>query len=520
MNQFNAIRCVMAAALIFVAVNELRAEERSIQEFNALKARWRNFAAIKQTLTLEGRISSIAPTGFRLRNCAVTFQSANGKPLPNLPRKTRTVTITGYLVPDGKRFEFHVTGLKERPTDVEIYKSKKRAIPVGKPEAWYALGSWTRERASFYQDDELHKLAIDAFRTGVISEKELLAGDDWNGLLKLAAKVKALEISGPFSGSWVFEAHRRRWMAYRKSGKPTFVDVIKPLPEDLPGSLTSLESPDKKLAADYAKDPLGSYRKATPAQRPQLHRMFYVEIRLHEILRTALADGSNGLVIAKQIEDAIPERDDLARYHQERGLAHQLKNAGTLNRAEAISFAEMYRDRKEPKKANEVLKRWLKSRIAKRRGDGPFGLLLLADDYEKLLGDKKTAFAFANEAYLKNPHAKGISERMSRMGYTLRNGRWVIDDGAVAGVAKPAEKPEKDPITLGMTQKQVREIMFGAPDSITRVATKRTVHEIWVYGTRAQTRQAIHFKRQYLEPPAQARVVNVTRTRAAPRARR
>eukprot|EP00913_Durusdinium_trenchii_P008987 g8453.t1 len=426
----------------------------------------------------------------------------------------QAVTVTGYLIPKGKRYEFRVTELKERITDAQWFLKKKRAIPVGKPEAWYALGKWAGRRGAFYRDGELLKLSSEAYLTGITREKETLALDDGEGLLKLAAKCETFGLPASLSKVWVFEAHRRRWMAHRKTGEPSFVELIRPLSEDLPGCLTSPESPDKKLAAAYARDPLGTYRKGTAAQQKLMHRMFYVEIRLHEITRLALPDGSNGLAVAKQIESALPEYAELARTYRDRGMAYQKKHAGALDRAAAIELAEQFRKQKQPDEAKEVLRNWLKSRIARRREDGNIGLKMLADDYERLLGDRKTAFAFLNEAFLKNPKTAGIAERMNRLGYVLRDGRWVEDDGMVA---KPAPKIDKEPVSVGMSPKQVRAAMIGPPDAITRVASRRTVHEIWVYGTRAESRWAIHFQRPHTVPPAQAQVVNVSRIAAANR---
>lgn len=516
------VRPIVTLSVLCVAVTSFCAAahcaEWSVREFNAKKARWRNYAAIKRRITLEGRVATLTRTGFRLRNCEIPFETASGKSLPELPKRTRTVTVVGYLTRSDRRYEFHLTEVRARPSDVVLFHRKKRDLPLGKPQGWYDLANWANRRATFYKDAELRKLGLEANLTGIRLEKNRLSRDRGVGLLKLAAKAKTLAIPDSIAQQWIFEAHRLRWIAHRTNGDPSFNELVKPLPEDLPGCTTPLKSPDKKLAAAYAKDPLGTYRKAAPAQLAELHRLFYIDIQLREIEKSAATDGSNGLSIAGQIGNLVPERAELARKYREIGEAYRLEHAGDLSRAEAIALAGEYRERKDPQKAKEVLKKWLKSRIAKRRSAGVVGLLLLADDYERLLGDKQTAYAFVSEAYRKNPKAGGITERMTRLGYTLRNGRWVA--AAEAGPIPAAGKPRKEGVAVDMTQQQVRAVMFGAPDSVTRVATRRVVHEVWVYGTRAQSRLAIHFERPHHVPRDQAKVVNVTRTAAPRRGRR
>ncbi len=71
-----------------------------------------------------------------------------------------------------------------------------------------------------------------------------------------------------------------------------------------------------------------------------------------------------------------------------------------------------------------------------------------------------------------------------------------------------------------MTPKQVRAIMFEKPESITRIATSRGIHEIWIYGSHKDARMAIHFERLRSKPRSTSKVVNVTREPAAKNARR
>lgn len=482
------------------------AAEKSVQEFVALKSRWSNFAAIKQEITVEGRVSTFSSTKFRLRHCGIVFDNVAVKSLPKLQGKSRTVAVTGYLVEEFKRFVFHVKQIREIPSDVAIFKKKARTLPIGRPDAWYGLAKWARNRGVFYKDAELLLLADSAFRSGMISERDLLGVSDSSGLLKLATRAKEMKLLNLPRQEWVHSAHRLRWQSYLRSGAPTLAEVTAPLKQDLPGSFTPLKTLDEKLAAAYAKNAELAYRSADKKTRQRLHRLFYIEMQLREVNKLAAADGSNGGRIATLIEKIIPEHAALAGKYRELALVYNVDHADTLERREVIELAETLRERKQPDRATAAIKRWLTAQIVKRRKNGAAGLVLLADDYRQLLGDKTKAISYLKEADRLSPKSRIAAERLNRLGLVRRNGQWV--KGANNAPARPAKV---ETVNVGMTQAKVREVMFGAPDAVTRIAAGRVIHEVWVFGKRTQDRYSIHFVRGRTESRSFAKVVNVSR---------
>ncbi|MFQ5733320.1 MAG: hypothetical protein ACE5KM_15370 [Planctomycetaceae bacterium] len=88
------------------------------------------------------------------------------------------------------------------------------------------------------------------------------------------------------------------------------------------------------------------------------------------------------------------------------------------------------------------------------------------------------------------------------------------------GEAKPAKKVDpferaiRDGRVLpGMTPEQVRRAMAGAPQSILRAASSRSINEVWIFGRVGRTRTVVHFRRHRTQPRSRARVTNVSNFR-------
>ena len=62
-------------------------------------------------------------------------------------------------------------------------------------------------------------------------------------------------------------------------------------------------------------------------------------------------------------------------------------------------------------------------------------------------------------------------------------------------------------VKVGMTPKQAERAMLVPPTTITRVATHRTINEVWAYGEWGQARRVVHFQRRRKELSAMAKVV-------------
>jgi hypothetical protein len=125
---------------------------------------------------------------------------------------------------------------------------------------------------------------------------------------------------------------------------------------------------------------------------------------------------------------------------------------------------------------------WLKAQESQRRKSGATGLLQLADDYVRLVGDLPSATIFAEEAWKANPDSPEASEWMTAHKLVYYGEHWIPADSV------PAEPVDEFSIAIregrviaGMTEAQVRQALGAKPTSVVREATRAKISELWVY---------------------------------------
>jgi hypothetical protein len=484
----------------------------SVEEFQAIKPRWSNWAALGVTVTVEGRLISRFDRFLRLYKCDVLFVPPRETKLPALPKKTTNVVVSGRLVKVGKKFQVVVKSLDERPTDEETFAAMKLKLPFKQSASWYRAGAWAVGRGKFYGDVKLDALGRGAYERAVeIERSDLPRGDD-QAVFQLAAKAKRLRLPDGAVQNLLHLAYRTRWSGAEAKGRDfNDSEFLTGLKKDLPGADVPLKSIPRPLADKYRKSPQRTYETADAAGRKALHRLLYLEAAWRQISGTLDENGSNGFDVATEIERRLPEYRDRAEPLREKELAYRLRTVGDATRAEAVALADLFRQRKAPKKAAEALRQWVKAREPKWRKEGPTGLLLLAEATQKLLNDDKTATDVLLEAARKDPNSPDIATRLGKLGYEQRNGIWV--QAAAARPAPPnplVQAIRKGTIVSGMTPMQVRRAMAGTPRTIHRAATSRTINEVWLFQRADGSRLAVHFRRFRDQPRSTARVFSVS----------
>lgn len=524
------MRNVTAACVLLAAgVAAGAVPTHSVESFNGLKSRWQNFAETGITLKVEGRRGFFARTLLRFRNCELSFRPKSGTEFPKLSGTGRNIEVLGRLEKRNGELEFVVEQLTERPSDLETFQIKQGDIRSDEPDEWYSLGDWAARRAAFYKDEALKQKAEEAYRKGIAGERRQLAEGDVDGLMRLAAKAARLNLPDSLRLEFLHEAYQLRWEALQKAppdspgrsagtgnapttGKTQTAaqELARQLADDLPGCRQPLESPLSELRKKYWDNPLTVYRTANDETRRQLHRMFYCEIVLKEILKQAKADGSNGFDIAQAIDRQVPERHALAETYRKRELDFKLARVETDSRQQVLQLAEQFRRRHEPQKARQAVKQWLDAKAKRVREEGPAGLVKIADEYEELLDDQETAAKLLMEASRQIPNSEEIAAKLNRLGYRRADGQWISDEALEKRPPDPVQRAVREGrVVAGMTPEQVRKAL-GAPTSTTRIATAGRISEVWSYGERGTSRLAIHFLRRSAETTQDAQVVGIS----------
>ncbi len=501
--QHSILTPVLALLLIAALTPSASAQAWSVQRLQASKADWDKL--VDAPMQVEGRLSSVLKGQIRLQKCDLSF--AMTEELARLAANTKNVEVSGRLRKDNGKLTFEVSNLKAMPPDIELYQSKERAIKLNRPEEWYALAEWARERGEFYDDQALkdaHRLCL---TRGVSYEARNLANDDREGRLKLADKAAELKLPASVSNDMRHEAFRFWWQLAVLNNPDAAMELAaleKRLGEVWPEALRPLANWPSELAEKYAKDPLTTFSEADPLEQRQLQRVFGVQVQMRRLIRDAAEDGRNGSEIADKLARAIPEQPLLAERYRDRELTYRLGKITTASRQEALALAEQFRQKQRIDFATDTLRKWLAARELERtvQADAPT-LIALADDYRQWLKDDEKAVALLMAAHRLEPLSEDVATRLSDLGYEQRGGRW--EKMLPTKPETPEKPPGADaPIAIGMTADELTR-QIGQPSRKTVIATIGGVDEWWTFGAGEGSRLLIQLQRRRNEP--QSRVV-------------
>lgn len=487
---------------------------QSLESFLELKDKWSEL--VGSSFRIEGQYSILGKDRVKLKKCDLLFRSA--RPLPRLPGTSRVVELSGRLAkdPDGKLY-VELDSIKELPTDLQTLQQRESTLSRSPSKEWYELAKWAAARGQFYEDEDLLKRARAINVKALNLERQELKEATPVALRRLADRVRELGLDDSQRLDLLHESLWLEWESLRKSAAPIPSDAddidfdkdsafafLKRLDNDLPGAAEPQEAVLPLLANEYRKNPVLSYRSAAQTSRVALHRLFHVEVALAAVARVSKPDGSNGDVIAEQLDKLVPEQRDLAERHRLAKLTFEVKNAANLSRTQLQDLATRCRERQQEALAKEAITAWLARREKSLRKDGVTGLVQLADERLALLQDQAGAGSLLLEALQQAPTNSDVLDRLKSLGYQEVNGKWQAPQSlANAPNATPAPAVESEldrnirmgiP-SVGMTAAQLIRCL-GAPSSVTRVVTSGRVTETWTYREGAAVRHTATIERR------------------------
>lgn len=487
------------------------AAPRSVESLVAEKAQWASHASAGTSMTIEGRLSSLAGPQMRFRNCDLRFQSSDGKPLVRPTRNTENVVVFGRFASISGKPVFLIEKLNASLSDLDSFRGRTRELRDGKPADWYELGRWAAARGRFYDDKELDVKSREAYLEAIQRERKALPPDAVEPLVALSKKAVELGLPDALRMEFVHDAWRRRWDAARKEDSKSLRSFAESLSAELPGAREPLNPHAPELATAYLRNPQGVYRDANEATRFRLHRVFFIEVLRKAIVSDAQPDGSNGYQIAAELDERIPEDHADAEAFREKELALRVKRVENSTRQEVVELSRELEARNQPQRARQVVETWLKTRAERLRKDGPTGLMQAADEYETLLKDRETAVKFLMEAY-EQDSSEVTAKRLYQRGYQLKNGRWFSKAEAETIPEDPVQIAlRQGRVVAGMTGEQVRKAL-GAPEAVARAASAGEVNEVWSYSNVGKQNLLVHLRR--IGRTGEWKAVSVTQTTA------
>jgi tetratricopeptide (TPR) repeat protein len=268
------------------------------------------------------------------------------------------------------------------------------------------------------------------------------------------------------------------------------VESTIPASADSRGSANSAADPDT-LAA-YAKNPGETYREAPDGVRAWLDRRLLADIAQRSIELQVKASPADAAKLAELARDRLPDRPEVVDRLAKQALIEAESKVASMRQSEVEELASTFRARGEDDRANRLIRSWLADRRKNRlSASDAEGRILLAANYDKMLGDRATSAELLREALAIDPASRAAAEAFLRMGFRRGESGWYDPDAVVASPANLPDrvsKPEPGMTSTdlgdslrGLTRAQVRSRLGGKPDQIIRSASQGRCVEQWIY---------------------------------------
>lgn len=466
----------VVVALTALVKTVFAADPISTKELMDRRPQWDRLMAAP--LTVEGRPTIVVGNELRFTGSELKFVL---EPEVASPRgKPASLSVTGRLVKVGDGYEFHVSQLAEWKSESDVIRERLRGADFTDPAVFRRLGDWVSERATFYDDSDLRRQASDLYERGVRAAAMKARGNPQT-LLTLADEVLQRGLPEPLRSELLHEATRGELSAEASRAKPEFSVVQQNVRSRFPAAATPLASLPPLLAAQYEKDPLGTYQSADAATRAVLERMLFVELTRRTVEQQAKPDGSNGVKMAAILEAMAPELADRTKQYRAAELAYHEGRLSTMTREEVLEFKALLRRLGDPGRGVKAARAWIDERY-RGRPTTPTNIIQRAVDELEIAEDSTAALNLASRAMQTDPRVDGGAVLLTRLGYAWYGGRAIPSaEVPAAPVDQFAAAIKEGRILTGMTDAQVRAALGGEPQSVIHMASRGRATELWHY---------------------------------------
>jgi hypothetical protein len=409
--------------------------------------------------------------------------------------RAMAVRIEGVLNREAGQWVCDVAAIELFPSDLERLERAVAALDPRDIERRVGWARWAERRARVFEKSDAKDSAallerarsIDADAIRIEAEKP--SADPPQHWLELARRARQREIPEPEPGAL---AHRA--FAARVSGDATVQDLqtlVKEIEEFWPASPAPTVGGVEldTWLAPYSHDPATTYRLASEPVRAALDHRLWSDATQRLVERRMAAEPEHALKLAQGAATALRDRPLVVKHLLEQGVKEAARNLGALRQGDVVELARVYReDLQQPEAARDIVRRWLDDQRDHRlSATDAEGRVMLAQQYDALLGERQAAVALLQDAWRIDSRSREVADAFRRFDYQKVNDRWIesprsAGDPADPGRgATPVAAARGSTALRGLTPQEVKARLGGKPDRVNYLASQGQLVEQWIF---------------------------------------
>ncbi len=275
-------------------------------------------------------------------------------------------------------------------------------------------------------------------------------------------------------------------------GSASRADDLDNLAKRIEAALPDSARPDSAGSIDgtileaYRVNPAAAYREAPETTRKALDRNLLADAIQKSFEKQLEARPGEAMDLADRALARLPDRPGVAGHLRQSGLGEVESRVASLRQSEVEELARTFRDQDQEARGRRLLRTWLDDRRkARLSGSDAEGRVLLAANYDKMLGDRATAADLLREALAIEPDSRPAVDGFLRMGYRKGDHGWFDPKAGPDAANQPAatgvDAPANGDSLRGLTRSQVRSRLGSRPDQRIRNFSQGRCLEQWIY---------------------------------------
>ena len=495
-------------------------QSTTLPELLAEKDQWPTYAADGRKFQFEGRFEGRSGNTIKIIKFDVSCNLPSNGTFPDNIKSGQRIEIIGRFLSEKGKLNFLVSRILIKDTDVDKIRTKAKEIPADQPKKLLSLADEYQSDADFYEDTAL-RAEITTLRTKGVLQLRKSARGDVSKLRDLLKQSQTLEIGSDvlqllnfeiiYAASKVSDPDVEALVAETKMSCEGWDQLVPPVPE--------------RLRLAFPKQAIEIFSDAQQNDRRALNRLLYQSLRLRQIQAMLKPDGSNGLEISKLVRSEFGDDDPLAAQYEERDVTYRLTQISTLSRSDLKGLTELLTKLKRSQQVPGAVRDWLLAQERKFGTSNLAGLLRTADEYmfaadlvqspeygRQGIELLKQAWTSASES--SPTDADQIADRLKRLGWERLDNKWMTNDQMKSLPKNDVQLAIREGrVVPGMNAEQVVQTL-GQPTKISRIASRKSVAEMWSYEVENSAGMVIRFRRKSDDKATANIVEDVSRIQA------